>query len=77
MAATRTRRRHGEVQVTVVLSERDLAKIARRGYADAASTDAGLQGPASAGLFINFLGSAQRKRRAIGRLSRVPAARNF
>jgi hypothetical protein len=38
-AAMRARRRRGEVQVTVVLSERELAKIARRGYAGAASTD--------------------------------------
>jgi hypothetical protein len=55
MAATTERWRRGEVQVIVVLSERDLAKIAQRGYADAAFTDATLRANAVAAFLSDAL----------------------
>jgi hypothetical protein len=51
-AAMRARRRRGEVQVMVVLSERELAKIAQRGYAGAASTDDDARAEA-VGIFVS------------------------
>jgi hypothetical protein len=53
--ATRERRRRGEVQVMVVLSERDLAKIAQRGYADATFTDGALRAHAVAAFLSDVL----------------------
>ena len=37
--ALRERRRRRQIQLTVVLHEDDLGEIARRGYAEAATTD--------------------------------------
>ena len=52
MKAYRARRKRGELRLTITRYRDDVAAIARAGYAEAATTDRGLQADA-VGLFVS------------------------
>ena len=74
MKAYRARRKRGELRLTITRHRDDVAAIARAGYAEAATTDRGLQADA-VGLFVSdAVAQISGRRRLRGVLADDPAA---